>query len=102
MLTRTHWTIDQFEFEPDRLLVPALVRYSMYRPDLILCWPGFNFDGAARLFTVPGLFDRPHWLTGLFKNKPVPSKVPFLLSTSRYSMTVGFRLQVYINPKQII
>jgi len=27
----------------------------LYRPDPILYWLGFNFDGAARLFTVPGL-----------------------------------------------
>ena len=45
-------TVDQgkFEFKPDRPLVPA-----KYRPDSILCQLGFNFDGAARLFTVPGL-----------------------------------------------
>ena len=44
---------DQFEFEPDRPLVPALVTRGRYRP--ALCQPGFNFDGAAALFTVPGI-----------------------------------------------
>ena len=33
-------------------LLPASV---MCQPDSILCRLGFNFDGAARLFTVPGL-----------------------------------------------
>ena len=36
-------------------LVPASVMCGKYRPDHILCRLGFNFDGAARLFTVPGL-----------------------------------------------
>ena len=34
---------------------PALVMRGKYRPDPILWKIGFNFDGAARLFTVPGL-----------------------------------------------
>ena len=46
---------DKFEFEPDRPLVPALVTRSKYWSDPILCQPGFNFDGAAALFTVPGI-----------------------------------------------
>ena len=49
-------TVDysQFELEPDRPLV--LVTCSKYRPDPILCRRlGFKFDGAARVFTVPGL-----------------------------------------------
>ena len=43
----------QFEFGPDRLIVPALV--TQIPADPILCQLSFNFDSAARLFTVPGL-----------------------------------------------
>ena len=43
----------QFEFGPDRLIVPALV--MQIPADPILCKLDFNFAGAARLFTVPGL-----------------------------------------------
>ena len=45
----------QFEFEPDQLLLPSLVTLRKYRPNPILYRLGFNFNGAARLFTVPGL-----------------------------------------------
>ena len=31
------------------------VHCTLYRHNPILCRTGFNFDGAARLFTVPGL-----------------------------------------------
>ena len=50
-------TVDQgqFEFELDRPLVLALVARGKYWPVPILSRVGFNFDGAARLFTVPGL-----------------------------------------------
>ena len=41
----------QFEFKPDRPLVPALVTHAEYHHPISA---GFNFDGAARLFTVPG------------------------------------------------
>ena len=34
-------------------LVPASVMCGKYWPDPILCMLGFNFDGAAGLFTVP-------------------------------------------------
>ena len=40
---------------PDRPLVPALVTCGKYRPDHILHFLGFHFDGAARIFTVPGI-----------------------------------------------
>ncbi len=56
--TDKHATVDmaQFEFESHhRFLVPAVLTHSMYRLDPILCLPRFNFDGAVRLFTVPGL-----------------------------------------------
>ena len=43
----THGTYRPFE--------PALVTHSTYRHALILCWLGFNFDGAVRLFTVTGI-----------------------------------------------
>ena len=46
---------DQFEFEPDRPFVPALVTRGKYRPGSILCQRSSNFDGAARLLAVPGL-----------------------------------------------
>ena len=44
-------TVDQgqFKFEPDRHLVPAFVTRGKYRPEPILCWLGYNFDGTARL-----------------------------------------------------
>ena len=49
-------TVDygQFEFELVQPLVPSLVTRGKHCPDPIL-WFGFNFDGVARLFTVPGL-----------------------------------------------
>ena len=47
--------LSQFEFEPDQPIVPAIVTRGMYRPDPILCRLGLNFDGAVRLFAVPGL-----------------------------------------------
>ena len=44
----------QFEFEPYRPLVPALVTCGMYWPDPNLCQLGFNLWRGQR-FTVPGL-----------------------------------------------
>ena len=46
--------LGQFELELDWLLVPALVMRGKYWPDLLYRL-GLNFDGAARLFRVPGL-----------------------------------------------
>ena len=46
-----------------RPLVAALVTGGKYQPNPVLCQLGFNFDGVARLFTVPGLFDLPHLLS---------------------------------------
>ena len=47
-------------------LVPVSVTCGKYQPDPILCRLGLNFDGADRLFTVPGLsmayFTYPTWL----------------------------------------
>ena len=47
-------TVDQgqFEFEPDWPLVDSVTRVK-YRPARILCRPGLNFDGAARLLQYP-------------------------------------------------
>ena len=53
--------LGQFEFEPDRLLLPALVTRSKYRHALIQRRLGFKFDGAARLFTVHLVYHRPSW-----------------------------------------
>ena len=36
-------------------IVPALVTPGKYRPDPILQQVGLNFNGAARLFILPGL-----------------------------------------------
>ena len=54
----------QIEFEPDRPLVPAFVSRGKYQPDPLLYWVGFNFEFAARPFTVHGLslFDLHHYL----------------------------------------
>ena len=54
------WTRGQFEFEMDRPLVPALVTRG---PTLSFAGSVSNFFGAARLLTVPGLFDLPHQLS---------------------------------------
>ena len=50
-----HGGLGQFEFELNLPHVPALVTHGEYWPYPVLCQLGFNFVGAARLFTVPGL-----------------------------------------------
>lgn len=47
----TPWTMINLYSNRTEPLVPA----SVTRPALILCRPGFNIDGAARLFKVLGL-----------------------------------------------
>ena len=51
----------QFEFEPNRPLVPVLVLHGKYWSDSIVCRLGFNFDDPTRLFTVPGLINLPNY-----------------------------------------